>query len=546
MNKKLISLFSNLSKEETMLLAKRNEDLSATINSETKEKIAKIINQKTNLNLEIDEKREVRKFKAKPFKAALFAAAVVALLAVSVGAAYHFVMPEGFFKDQGNIVFDSVYTIVDTDNAGKGEFKTVHKTVKSNEYTITFEAIAKGKISRIVYENPFSLFGKSPEEIAQAKKWEEIIPDKTYAIFTLKADDGQEILWNKITDISQIGFNVAIKGYDPGSCTIGQNEQYYYEESGVLYYVCDITDAGLFADKELHVSVFGCHSPDGRILRMDENGDPYFVESYDGFKAMFDLNLDEALADSEKAKEYAKEHWFITNPDYSWADEIIAKDEAFEQSGIDLSEFIGDNKWRGSYELQFGEVKMANEYLELQKNRTEEMNIFTCRELYDTINKNATDEFFAGLENYDPEKPEDAQIPIEWLSSNGYTAKLSDGSKVVYLGDQFYIHYENNGDMKLIMVPCHNMVFEFDMTVFNVFNILIRFHENAGCYNYNMGIYIDKEITRPSQKKDLAEVGATLEDTINALSSVYKTEEDAIFALANDFIYHNGIVQVVK
>ena len=530
MDKKLSSLFGNLTKEETMLLAKRNDDLTTSINSETKNKIAKRINQKTNLNLEVQEKREIRKFKAKPLKAALIAAVVAVLLAVSAGASYKFIMPEGFFKDQEDIVFDSVYAVVDADNVGEDEFKTVQKTVKSNEYTITFEAIAKGKTIRPV-----------------DKKWEGIIPEKLYAIFTLKADDGQPIILNKI-NFSEIGVNVAIKGYDPSSSvTLGMEGKYFYEENGVLYFVCDITDAGLFADKELHISVFENYLADATILRMDENGDPYFVESYDGFKAMFDLALDKSLADNEKAEAYATENGFRTNTYYSWADEIIAKDEAFKQSGIDLSELIGDNEWKGSYNLQFGEVKMASEYLELQKNRTEEMNIFTCNALCDVIDENATEEFYAGLENFDYEG-DDAEIPTEWIPTNGYTVTLSDGSKAEYLGDQFYIHFENNGDMKLIMVPCHNMVLEFDMTVDSVFNIITDFREREFgiCGTYYKGAYIDKEITRPNVKKYLAATDETPDDFINYFSSEYETEEDAIFDLVIRFAYHSGVVQVIK
>ena len=90
--------------------------------------------------------------------------------------------------------------------------------------------------------------------------------------------------------------------------------------------------------------------------------------------------------DPEKAAEFRKGRVFVTDTDYSDADEIMRLDKEFEESGIDLSPYIGRNKWRGSYSLQFGEVRYAEIFL---SRRGEWKNVKTVsyREARDFLSK---------------------------------------------------------------------------------------------------------------------------------------------------------------
>ena len=54
------------------------------------------------------------------------------------------------------------------------------------------------------------------------------------------------------------------------------------------------------------------------ILRVDKNGDFYYDDNYKGIRALFDLNLDPALADPEKQAEV-----LARDPLFTY-DEIVA------------------------------------------------------------------------------------------------------------------------------------------------------------------------------------------------------------------------------
>ena len=202
--------------------------------------------------------------------------------------------------------------MVNLSDAASGSVTTVQKTQYTNGLVITFEAIAKGKC---FVENSW-----------QSANGGNVEDESTYAIFTIRSEDGSPFYGNQDgKDFTQpyqapnFGYNLLLEGYAPNpSALIDHHNIFNYEENNVLYKAYDITDAVPFADKHPYIIINDgmIVSPD--IMRIDKDGEFYFDEHYTGIRAMFDLNLNPALADPAKQAEVLERDPLFTY------DEIVA------------------------------------------------------------------------------------------------------------------------------------------------------------------------------------------------------------------------------
>ena len=307
--KKLDTLFSELTEEEVNKINNSQINTECELDPRIIARISEKVKSKTGADYTYNNEKKAEKFVlGRKFRNALIAAVIVILFAVSAGAAYQFMLPDKL-NEQLNLQDMKIRTVVDVDKADENSVRTVQKTVKTNGYTVNFEAIIDGYV--IMPDVIKSIIGLDPAE--------EIREDRIYAVMTITRDDGKSVMAPDgcrppCFCCSGFGFNcnVVVKGYAPNPVMFN-GSPWYYEENNVLYYLCDITDAAIFADHDLSIIVFDeVDGIDGTIARMDENGGYYFVETYDGMGAIFDFDLDDSLADPEAvAKDMAERPYKI-------------------------------------------------------------------------------------------------------------------------------------------------------------------------------------------------------------------------------------------
>ncbi len=251
----------------------------------------------------------------------LLIAALVLLVVFSAAAAVHFIVPK---KLSAALRLDtaSLQPVIDLAHAVPGDLTTVRKTQKTNELLITFEAVVKGRSAFAdVWEGQGRMQGEA-----------------TYAIFTIRREDGAPFYGNQDGkdftlpyQAPNFGYNLLLEGYAPNpNALIDHHNIFNYEENNVLYKAYDITDAVPFADKHPYIIINDgmIVSPD--IMRIDKDGEFYFDEHYTGIRALFDLNLDPALADPKKQAEVLERDPLFTY------DEIVA---LFAKDGQDYDTY---------------------------------------------------------------------------------------------------------------------------------------------------------------------------------------------------------------
>lgn len=559
-DKKLEALFSELTQEEILKIEKSGIDTECDVDPKVYSSVMTRVRAKTqteNIPVVTSKKQGF----GKRFKTLLIAAAAIIVLAVGAGAAYTFMMPEGLNKELA-LQDMRIKTVVDTEKADEDSVKTMQKTVNANGYTVTFEAIVDGYVIL-------------PEFVAQLRGYEgdaEIREDRIYAVMTITRDDGKSVTEPDgympgcfCCGALSFNFDVAVKGYAPNSAMFS-GSPWIYEENNVLYYLCDITDAAKFADHELSIIIFNETGIDGTIARMDENGEYYFVDTYDRMGAIFDFDLDDSLADPEAvAKDMSANHYFyVTDPDYTVYDEMIAKDEALKK--IDLSYAIGNHRWNGWDPLQFGDVPYAETFIELFKTKSElektdadkfnqviEEASAVFEEAYlaeieriagkpieelsdDELNDLAyeTEEARAGLE----------KVKADFLRERLDFVGLEDGSEYCYI-DEFTFLYIPNGSeyANLVIVYGDRIVISLDCTVdtlrnhsFNLYHYIEDVMPGSlYSYWYLFGVDEDSRFAKLYN-----------EEEYKLHSQSIRSEQDAIFSLINEYKYYDGTVEVIR
>lgn len=270
-----------------------------------------ITSKSVEITTQFKEKNKMFKHK---YAKILIAAALVAVFAVTAGAIATFVMP----KDLIPAEIESIKTVVDFENADKDSIKTVQKTFSNDEFTVTFEAIVEGKCMEKFFENENTIVTNGSDGVAV---------DKTYAVLTVKRNDGKPVLYYDENGLlpRDIGYRILIKGYMTNPSMLVDNYDISLcEEDNILYVACDITDANVFADEELYLAFTNKMVINYEIVEMDKNGNFSYAKDYDGIPALFDFELDSSKADHEKAAEYKASQPFFTFDEFQ---KLLAEEE---------------------------------------------------------------------------------------------------------------------------------------------------------------------------------------------------------------------------
>ena len=563
--KKLEALFTELDEKELDMIENSDINTECDIDPKNYSTVLAKVRAKTHEEVEkipvVSSKGKepvVKQFRAKKIKAILVAAAVFIVLAIGTGAAYQFILPDKL-SEELSLNEMHIKTVVDVENADENSIRTVQKTVKRNGYTVNFEAIVDGYV--ILPE-----FTKFLRGIDTA---EEIREDRIYAVMTITRDDGKSVTAPDgyisscvcCDPFFSFNFTPVVKGYAPNSVMF-TGTPWLYEENNVLYYLCDITDVAKFADRDLAIILCGEQERVyGTFVRMDEKGEYYFVDTYDGMGAIFDFDLDDSLADPEAAaKDIAERlYCYVTDPDYTFADEMIAKDEAVRK--MDLSYAIGNHRWYGWDPLQFGDVPYAEIFIELFANKSElektdadkfnqvaeeasavfeEAYIAEIERIAGKPLEELSDIEFAEIE-YEAEKArtELEKVKADFLREKLDFIALEDGSEYCYIGGFAFLYIPAESEYaQIVIVFGDRIVISLDCTVNALNNIFInRMDKNAipeSMYNYWYLFGVDEDFAELFDEEFYKSVEAC------------RCEQDAILSLITEFKHYDGTVEVIR
>lgn len=131
---------------------------------------------------------------------------------------------------------------------------------------------------------------------------------RSYIVVSIQRNDGLAL---SLKEGSPIQLTPLISGYEPWKInlwTLGSNAQ-GLEKDGVLYYLFDTADLEVFADRTVYIAAYEGFIPSEDTLIMNGDGTIAFNENYTGFKALFELPLDESKAEPEKAEEIISQIW---------------------------------------------------------------------------------------------------------------------------------------------------------------------------------------------------------------------------------------------
>ena len=432
--------------------------------------------------------------------AVLAAAALLLALGISAGAAYYFSLPKDL---EENLHLESVdITSFSTDGVSPQ-----NQTVSTCGYLITFRALACG--DRL---NDILMGLGDGTNIVKSK-------EETFAIFTLEKEDGGEIDF----DPWDLGYCVTMQGYDPNSLMFDEFKAASVENN-VIYFACSVSDAVPFADHKLSIALTQAWPVDGTVMRMDANGDPYFMPNVTGIAAIFDLPLDPAKADPAWQAKYMEGRAFITDPDYGPADEILRLDAEFEQNGPDLSAYIGENKWRGSYPLQFGEVPYAEAYFSRR-------GAWSTNEIQ-TVSFNEAEAYIGN----------GAALP-----QNASSFTLPDGSLCYYLIRNAFLHILPDGTVETVYAPSARVIFRLteDGGIYCLYMILTLKETWQSSDDFYV-CYIDGTDAADLPFDEEVYTKESIRAYYKNITSEFRSVYDAVYALAVAYSGHEGTVQVFE
>lgn len=282
----------------------------------------------TELLKQAAKKKERTTVKNRKYVKILAAAAALAIFSLSAFAVVKFVIPQQLFSSM-EVDLESLQAVVDVDNAAPDSVKTMQKTFSNDDFSMTFEAIAKGKALRQVWNFEHTGSGQqaahSVSDIlnnALNSDQERQPVDSIYAIFTVRRNDGGVVLYaedGKGLTGADLGYCLLIKGYYPNPNMLFDEAHWdigTYEEDDVLYVACDITNAAAFADEELSIAFTNTMVPTVDILAMTPEGEFYYKDGYKGVPGLFDFDLDDSLADPVRAAAFKANGTFHTYEEY--------------------------------------------------------------------------------------------------------------------------------------------------------------------------------------------------------------------------------------
>ena len=211
--------------------------------------------------------------KRKPFKIAALVVAAIMIFTCSAFAIVSLLSPsqvaEQVEEKELAVLFE------------ESDFEPV--TVKGGFYSVTFMGMVPG-------ENFYSYEENGPL----------VSENRSYAVWAVYRNDGEPLDQMAGSPIQVIP---VIDGYRADALFSMGMSATGFEKDGTLYYLFNYTDLEVFADKNIKLMAFEGMFPTSDILIANEKGEVVYAENYKGFKAVFELDLDESKADPEAAAE---------------------------------------------------------------------------------------------------------------------------------------------------------------------------------------------------------------------------------------------------
>ena len=127
------------------------------------------------------------------------------------------------------------------------------------------------------------------------------IDSRTYVVWAVYRNDGEPLDSMMGSPIQVIP---VIDGYRPDILFCAGMSASGYSKDGVLYYLFKYTDLEIFAHENVKLMAFEGMFPTNNIITSNDKGEIVYAEGYNGFKAVFELDLDESKADPEAAAEF--------------------------------------------------------------------------------------------------------------------------------------------------------------------------------------------------------------------------------------------------
>ena len=180
-----------------------------------------------------------------------------------------------------------------------------------------------------------------------------ILTDRTYAVVSIENEDGTSMPDTSEDAYGELDFFVStlIKGLNPSFYNLASMHGNYTEmwDNGVLYRLVECDNVEIFADRGLYLCVCdGSFYNNAAYLYDQETGEIRRDENYSGMNALFELPVDEAKADPEKAVRYLADLG-IDVPDIS-PDKVILD---IDSSSLEIHGENEQGEAVAQYALQF-------------------------------------------------------------------------------------------------------------------------------------------------------------------------------------------------
>ena len=156
-------------------------------------------------------------------------------------------------------------------------------TAKGEVYSVTFMGIAPGE--------KFYAYDENGPMVSE---------NRNYAVWAVYRNDGEALDHMMGSPIQIIP---VIDGYRPDILFSAGMSASGYSKDGVLYYLFEYTDLEIFAHENVKLMAFEGMFPTNNIITSNDKGEIVYADGYNGFKAVFELDLDESKADPEAAAE---------------------------------------------------------------------------------------------------------------------------------------------------------------------------------------------------------------------------------------------------
>ncbi|MCD7733027.1 MAG: hypothetical protein LUH56_06260 [Oscillospiraceae bacterium] len=127
---------------------------------------------------------------------------------------------------------------------------------------------------------------------------EDVDLTESYIVASIEREDGEPI-----TNYLNITISPLFSGYDPEKVnvlTLGDGDWWFLIEDGIEYCLIETTNIGVFADHTIYIAVYDGDFP--RTYSLNDDGTVSMSEDYSGLQTLFEIPMDESLADPEAAE----------------------------------------------------------------------------------------------------------------------------------------------------------------------------------------------------------------------------------------------------